>query len=102
MSDFRKVQEFAAKKYSLAILRGLLAAQEGTGFNALLKSIPGITPRILSTRLKELERLKLVQKNLVLGQPTTTSPRIEYRATPKAAGLKKALSELEKWASKEL
>ena len=99
MADFGKAQEFAAKKHNLAILRSLLAAQEGIGFNALLKSIPGITPRILSTRLKELEKLKLVQKNLVLGQST---PRIEYRATPKAAGLKKALSELEKWASKEL
>jgi len=57
-----------------------------------------ITPRILSTRLKELEKQGLVQKNLVLG----AKPKIEYRSTQKAEGLRKAIAELEKWGAKVL
>ena len=94
---FEKIEELFSKKYSLSILRFLIGAEHGAGFNALLKDIPGATPRIISARLKELEALKLVQKNLVLG----AKPKIEYRATPKTIALKKTLTEAEKWG-KEL
>ncbi len=97
-ADFGKTQEFVAKMHNLAILRALLNAPAGMGFNALQKETSPITPRILSTRLTELEKMKLIQKNLVLG----VKPKIEYRALPKADGLRKAISELEKWGRKEL
>ena len=93
MAEFGKIEDFLSKKYSLGIIRELLTSPTGMGFNAVLKKVPGITPRILSLRLKELEQAKIIQKNLVLG----TKPRIEYVALPKAQGLKKAISELEKW-----
>lgn len=96
--DFGKTQDFVAKKHNLAIIRELLNNPHGLGFNALAKGVRGITPRVLSARLKELEGLKLLQKNLVLG----TKPRIEYHALPKAEGLKKAIAEIEKWGLKEL
>ena len=97
-NSFRKVQDFASKQHNLAILRELLKTPQGLGFNAIMKAVLPITPRILSARLRELEALKLIQKNLVLG----TKPKIEYRALPKAEGLRKALNELEKWGKKEL
>jgi len=97
-NDFSKIQHFLAKKHNLAVIRILLKSSQGIGFNSLLKETQPITPRILSTRLKELEHLQLIQKNLVLG----TKPKIEYRILPKAEGLKKAITELENWGSKEL
>jgi len=96
--DFSKVSDFVAKKHNMAILKCLLESPSGTGFNAILKAVGECTPRVLSTRLKELEKLKIIQKNLVLGE----KPKIEYRAQPKALGLKKAIAELEKWGQKEL
>lgn len=96
--NFAAIQRFCAKEHNLSLIRALLANPQGAGFNALLKSVPGLTPRMLSTRLKELEKQKLVQKSLAFGE----RPRIDYRALPKAAGLRKAIAELEKWAAKEL
>ncbi|HLC80100.1 MAG TPA: helix-turn-helix domain-containing protein [archaeon] len=97
-NPFEKMEELICHKYCISVLRELLEKSEGVGFNALLKKIIPITPRVLSMRLKELEAKKLIQKNLVLG----TKPHIEYRALPKAEGLKRAISELEKWGRKEL
>lgn len=95
---FQKVQDFTSKKHNLAVIRALLKTPHGIGFNSLSKMIEPITPRILSTRLSELEKLGIIQKNLVLG----SKPKIEYRALAKAEGLKKAIAELEKWGTKEL
>ncbi|PIN85587.1 MAG: hypothetical protein COV47_01450 [Candidatus Diapherotrites archaeon CG11_big_fil_rev_8_21_14_0_20_37_9] len=98
MVDWQKTAEFVAKKHNLSILRTLINGQQGLGFNSIMNTNTGITPRILSTRLKELEKSGLIQKNLVLG----TKPKIEYLALPKAQGLKKIISELDKWGQKEL
>lgn len=82
----------------MAIVRALLLAPQGLGFNALLREIQPITPRILSQRLSELEKIQLIQKSMVLGQ----RPKIEYRALSKSEGLRKIINELEKWGNKEL
>jgi|SRR3989344_751883 len=96
--EFGKLGAFLGKRHNLAIVRELNANPHGLGFNSLAKKIAPITPRMLSVRLKELEQLKIIQKNLVLG----AKPKIEYRALPKAEGLKKAIAEFEKWGKKEL
>ena len=93
MGDFRKMEDFISKKYNLSILRELLNSQQGVGFNSLIKSLEPITARVLSLRLKELEKEGFLQKNLVLG----AKPKIEYRASQKAEGLRKAIKELEKF-----
>jgi len=97
-TDFEKVYGFVSKKHNLTILRALLSNPRGMGFNAIMKACPGTTPRILSQRLKELEKQKIVTKGLVFGSP----PKIEYKETAKAEGLKKILAELEEWGAKEL
>lgn len=98
---FGKVYQFAAKRHNLLILRILLNQPHGIGFNALQKAASpdaDITPRILSQRLKELEKQKFVSKGLVFGTP----PKIEYRVQPKAEGLRKIIAELEEWGKREL
>lgn len=97
-NGFGKVQGFVARKHNLAVLRCLLGNPHGTGFNGMMKACSPITPRILSTRLKELEKEKFLSKGLVFGTP----PKIEYRATAKAEGLRKIIAELEEWGKKEL
>ncbi|HTT34935.1 MAG TPA: helix-turn-helix domain-containing protein [Thermoplasmata archaeon] len=49
------------RKWSLLILRDI-GAYGIDRFNRLLESIPGLPPKVLSTRLRELERLGLIQK----------------------------------------
>ena len=50
------------KKWTLLLLRDIGFRRIGR-FNRLLESIPGITPRVLSMRLKELEEEGLIMKN---------------------------------------
>jgi DNA-binding HxlR family transcriptional regulator len=49
------------RKWTLLILRDI-GAYGVDRFNRLLESIPGIPPKVLSTRLRELEALGLIQK----------------------------------------
>ena len=51
------------KKWTLLLLRDIGFRHIGR-FNRLLESIPGITPRVLSMRLKELEEEGLISKQL--------------------------------------
>jgi DNA-binding HxlR family transcriptional regulator len=48
------------KKWAMLILRDI-GIYKKERFNRLLKSNPGITPRVLATRLKELETAGLIQ-----------------------------------------
>ena len=50
-----------SRKWSLLILRDI-GAYRVDRFNRLLESIPGIAPKVLSTRLRELEAAGLIRK----------------------------------------
>jgi DNA-binding HxlR family transcriptional regulator len=49
------------RKWSLLILRDI-GAYRIDRFNRLLDSLPGLAPKVLTTRLRELERLGLIRK----------------------------------------
>ena len=56
------------KKWTLLVLRdiGLLKIQR---FNQILRSIPGLTPRVLILRLKELEDAGLIKPIIIQRKP---------------------------------
>ena len=84
------------KKYDLLILDVMAENKSRRRFNELLHDIPLANPRILSMRLKELERNGLISKSIVLGTPVKT----EYVLTQKAEDLLPVLSKLKNWAQK--
>ncbi len=55
------------KRWTIEIVRELLYGR--TKFNELLRSIPGVSPRMLSLRLRELEVSRLVKKTVYSGTP---------------------------------
>jgi DNA-binding HxlR family transcriptional regulator len=59
-------------------------------FNTLLKAIPGISPRTLSTRLDDLEKAGLVMR----AAPDTGSRRIRYQLTSKGEDMRQLLREM--------
>ncbi len=63
------------KRWTVLILRELFFGV--THFNRLQENVKGITPKILSRRLKELQRLRIVERLIVSQAPI----RIEYRLT---------------------
>jgi len=92
----QKALQLVGKKYNLLILDSLLQNKNKRRFNQLLNDIPSLNPRILSMRLKELEKSGLLSKSLVLGTPVKT----EYSLSEKAEELAGIIESLKAWAQK--
>jgi DNA-binding HxlR family transcriptional regulator len=60
----------------------------------LRRAVPGISERMLSSRLSELVVAELVIREVVEGPPLG----VRYRVTPKGAALRPAMEELARWA----
>ncbi len=82
------------KRWSGAILSAL----EGGSlrFGQLAKAVPGLSDRLLSQRLRELEDAGLVGRS-VEGQAPV---RVSYELTEKGVQLKPVIAELRKWAQR--
>ena len=90
-----KTLNHLSKKWTLLILREL--HNNGTKrFNGLIRDMKNISPRTLSKRLKELEKLKLVSKKRFNEIP----PRVEYSLINKGKELIKCFKHLDVWAKK--
>jgi DNA-binding HxlR family transcriptional regulator len=90
--DFHQAVELIGRRWTGAILWAL-----GPGplyFADLNAAIPGISDRLLSTRLRELESEGLVERSVHPGAPA----RVSYALTEKGRALTPALHALRDWA----
>jgi DNA-binding HxlR family transcriptional regulator len=69
-----------------------------TRFNALHRSLTGISQKMLSQHLKELQRHGVVHRESYHEVP----PRVEYSMTPAGEELLEALGPLGNWAAKHI
>lgn len=65
-------------------------------FSELKREIPGISERMLTAQLRELEQDKLVTRTVYAEVP----PRVEYNLTPIACELIPIWDQLEEWGTK--
>ena len=91
-----KALKLAGKKFDLLIVDSIASNKGRARFNHILRDVPSMNPRILSMRLKDLEKNGIVTKALVLGTPVKT----EYALTEKAEPLVEIISLLKQWAEK--
>lgn len=83
--------EVIGGKWKLVILRHLL---EGTKrFGELDRSLHGITPRMLTRQLRELETDGLVLRTVYPQVP----PKVEYSVTDIGESLRDIIDQLEQW-----
>jgi len=64
-------------------------------FNQLLMGIPGISDRVLTERLRELEYEGLVERLVDPGPPV----RVSYRLTPRGRALQQVIASVDAWAA---
>lgn len=93
VSDLEKTLFLIGKKFDLLIIDSIARHQNRVGFNQISNDIFSINPRILSIRLKELEKNKLIKKALIIGTPVRT----EYSLTTKAKKLLPIIKQLKEW-----
>lgn len=89
---FHAAIELIGKRWTGAIL---CALTEGPlRFGELARAVPGLSDRLLSQRLRELEDEGLVERVVESATPV----RVTYSLTEKGAGLGPAITELKSWA----
>lgn len=89
---FHHAVELIGRRWTGAILRAMFAGR--TRFTDLAACIPGLSDRLLSERLKELEAEGVVERRVFPETPV----RIEYHLTAKGRSLEAVVSELSGWA----
>ena len=92
----QKAFEILGKKWSGLVLYTLL--EDPMRFTDIRRNIPELSDRVLAERLKELERLQLVKRNVCTRIPV----KVEYELTKKGKELEKSMREIEIWAEDNL
>src|SRR5687768_11829233 len=89
---FHEAVELIGRRWTGAILRALLGGT--TRFSEIAAVVPGMSDRLLSERLKELEHCGIVERRVIASTPV----RVEYRLTRKGHDLRPAVEALAAWA----
>lgn len=91
--DFQTVLEFIGRRWAGAVL--LAGAQGARRFTEFRKLVPGISDRLLSQRLRELDAFGLLEREVI----PTTPVQILYRPSATGTELVAALQPLISWSS---
>jgi DNA-binding HxlR family transcriptional regulator len=86
--------DIVGDRWTLLVLRDL--GRGRTRFNALLTSLEGISPRLLSDRLQALEASGIVERTMYSQHP----PRAEYHLTEKGKALRPILRAFYEWGER--
>lgn len=89
---FHCAVELVGRRWTGAILSAMLMG--ATRFTDIIHAVPGLSDRLLSERLKELEATGIVDR---IVHPETPV-RIEYRLTEKGRELNDVITALSSWA----
>ena len=89
---FHRAVELIGRRWTGAILSSMLS---GTSrFTDIVNSVPGLSDRLLSERLKELECQGIVERKVYAETPV----RIEYSMTEKGLALTGVITSIADWA----
>src|SRR5499427_10215602 len=93
---YHEAVELVGRRWTGAILQVLMDGP--MRFSEIAQSIPELSDRLLSERMKELEARGIVQRTVIAGPPL----RVEYSLSRMGRELEPALSELQRWAKRWL
>jgi DNA-binding HxlR family transcriptional regulator len=93
---YHQAVELIGRRWTGAILRVLMDGP--MRFSAIAQSVPELSDRLLSERMKELEAKGIVDRTVHPGPPL----RVEYSLSDMGRELEPALSELQRWARRWL
>lgn len=87
----RDALEVLNGKWKLSIIISVAVGNDR--FTDIQNSIPGITPKVLTKELKELEQHQLIKRSITNDYP----PRITYHPEPYSASLNPIIFALKDW-----
>jgi DNA-binding HxlR family transcriptional regulator len=89
---FAHAIEIVGRRWSGPIVKAVLAGVHR--FSDIEAVIPGLSPKLLSERLRELEAEGIVQRTVHAERPV----RVEYALTEKGRDLSRVIDAVEDWA----
>ncbi len=89
---YTRAIEIIGRRWTGAIVRSMLAG--ATRYSEIVAAVPGLSDRLLSERLKELEAEGIVQRRVTPSHPV----RIDYSLTPKGKDLAAVVRSVASWA----
>jgi DNA-binding HxlR family transcriptional regulator len=93
---YHEAVELVGRRWTGAILRVLMDGE--LRFSEIAQAVPELSDRLLSERMKELERRGMVKRRVISGPPL----RVEYSLSQMGRELEPALFELQRWANRWL
>ncbi len=89
---YHQAVELIGRRWSVAIVAVLL--RDGPQrFSAIRERVPGVSDRLLSQRMRELESVGIVTRTVETGPPV----RVSYELTAKGGDLRDVVTALERW-----
>ena len=88
--------ELIGRRWTGAILRAMLSGE--ARFSDIASVVPGLSDRLLSERLKELEAEGIVTRTVVASTPV----RVDYALTEKGQALSDVIAAVSTWAEEWL
>ncbi|HEX2295394.1 MAG TPA: winged helix-turn-helix transcriptional regulator [Actinomycetota bacterium] len=86
--------EIIGRRWTGAIIRSMLAG--ASRYSEIVAAVPGLSDRLLSERLKELEGEGIVERSVTPSTPV----RIDYTLTEKGRALASVVREVASWADR--
>jgi DNA-binding HxlR family transcriptional regulator len=91
--EVRETASLLERRWQLSILYAALTG--AIRFNEFAEAVAGISPRMLSERLRDLEGAGLVQRTVIPSSP----PTVEYRLTERGRRLGPLIEAMREYAS---
>ena len=89
---FHRAIELIGRRWTGVILRAMLSGE--ARFSDIASVVPGLSDRLLSERLKELEAEGIVTRTVVASTPV----RVDYALTAKGQALNEVIVAVSTWA----
>src|SRR5918999_2906708 len=94
--SYHQAIELIGRRWTGAILRAMLSGE--ARFSDIAAAVPGLSDRLLSERLKELEAEGIVRRSVVASTPV----RVDYALTEKGEALSEVIAAVSTWAEEWL
>jgi DNA-binding HxlR family transcriptional regulator len=91
--EIRETASLLERRWQLSILYAALSG--ALRFNEFAEAVAGISPRMLSERLRDLEGAGLVERKVIPSSP----PTVEYRLTARGKRLAPLIEAMRAYAS---
>jgi DNA-binding HxlR family transcriptional regulator len=90
--EVRQAADLLERRWQLSIIYAALTG--ALRFNEFAEAIAGISPRMLSERLRDLEGAGLIERTVL----PTSPPTVEYRLTPRGRRLAPVIEAMRAYA----